>query len=402
MNRVRSLDLYHVLVPLRKPIRHASYERTDSDNFVVRATLDDGTVGFGEGVPRSYVTGETIDSAFASLVGFDLPRALGPTPGDFAAAVRSLAGLTLPEAAADPRGMAGNSARCALELALLDAYGRSFGASVGDAVALAAERPEWVNSVPASVRYSGAITAETAKGERVSAWKMRLYGFHQVKVKVGVAGQDDGERLNRIRRILGRRVDIRIDANEAWHAAEVVEQVRPLLAARPTVLEQPVPHAEAGALRDVRALLAELDPARPLRVMLDESLCGYPDAVRAVAEGLADLLNVRLSKCGGILPSLRIMELARRSGLGVQLGCHPGETGLLSAAGRHFAGRFRDIDYVEGSYDRHVLAANLIRADVTFRYGGRARPLPGPGLGVSVDPEALARLTVAHREVTYD
>ena len=72
-------------------------------------------------------------------------------------------------------------------------------------------------------------------------------------------------------------------------------------------------------------------------VMLDESLCGYPDAVRAVERRTADLLNVRLSKCGGIVPSLRIMALARRSGLGVQLGCHPGETGLLSAAGRHVA-----------------------------------------------------------------
>ena len=67
-------------------------------------------------------------------------------------------------------------------------------------------------------------------------------------------------------------------------------------------------------------------------VMLDESLCGYPDAVRAIERGTADMLNVRLSKCGGIIPALRIIGLARRSGVGVQLGCHPGETALLSAA----------------------------------------------------------------------
>ena len=73
--------------------------------------------------------------------------------------------------------------------------------------------------------------------------------------------------------------------------------------------------------------------------MLDESLCGFPDAQAALARRTADLLNVRLSKCGGILPSLRIIGLAQRSGLGVQLGCHPGETALLSAAGRHVAGR---------------------------------------------------------------
>ena len=137
--------------------------------------------------------------------------------------------------------------------------------------------------------------------------------------------------------------------------------------------------------------------------MLDESLCGYPDAERAVSLKTADILNVRLSKCGGIIPSLRIIALAQRSGLGVQLGCHPGETGILSAAGRHVAGLVEGVRYVEGSpYDRHVLAENLIVEDITFRYGGWAPPLNGAGLGVTVEPQSLARLTTARREIVYD
>ena len=402
MTGVRSIDLHHVLVPLRKPIRHASFERHDSDNLIVRVTLADGTIGHGEGVPRSYVTGETIDSTFAALAALEVPRLLGGAPADFGAAVRAIAGLSLPETAADLRGMAGNAARCALELALLDAYGRAFGASLGDAIALSETPREWLHPQPRPVRYSGAITAESRRGEIIAALKMRAYGFHQVKVKVGVAGQDDGDRLRRIRRILGRRVDIRVDANEAWPAGEVLDRVMALRPGRPSVLEQPVPHAEVGELAAIRAELAADGRAQGPLIMLDESLCGYPDAVRAVEDGLADVFNIRLSKCGGIFPSLRVYELAHRSGLGVQLGCHPGETGLLSAAGRHFAGHVAGISYVEGSYDRHVLAANLIREDITFRYGGRARPLNGPGLGVTVVPEALARLTVARREVRYD
>ena len=67
------------------------------------------------------------------------------------------------------------------------------------------------------------------------------------------------------------------------------------------------------------------------------------------------MLNVRLSKCGGIFPSLRIIGLAQRSGLGLQLGCHPGETAILSAAGRHVASRVDGLSWVEGSYDRHIL-----------------------------------------------
>jgi L-alanine-DL-glutamate epimerase-like enolase superfamily enzyme len=394
MIRPRSIDLYHVLVPLKKAIKHASFERTHSDNLIVRVRLSDGSEGYGEGVPRPYVTGETIETTFASLASLDLPRLLGPTE-DWNGVVRALEALSFPETADDPRGMAGNAARCALELALLDAYGRSFGASAGDAVRLAEASRGLATPAPRPVRYSGAITAETERGERISAWKMRIYGFHQVKVKVGVAQQDDAARLARIRRIVGRRMDLRIDANEAWSADLVVEKVRPLLRFAPTALEQPVPHAEVDALAEIR-------PGLGVPVMLDESLCGYPDALRAVERKTADILNVRLSKCGGIFPSLRIMALAARSGLGVQLGCHPGETGLLSAAGRHVAGNIAGIRYVEGSYDRHVLGENPIAEDITFRYGGRARTIEGPGLGVTVVPESLRRMTIAHREVRYD
>src|SRR5208283_4624063 len=129
------------------------------------------------------------------------------------------------------------------------------------------------------------------------------------------------------------------------------------------------------------------------RLIIKEKLCGYLDAVAAVKETTADMLNVRLSKCGGILPTLRIIGLAQKNELGLQLGCHPGETAILSAAGRHVASRVEGLSWVEGSYDRHILKTNLIRQDITFGRGGWARPLPGPGLGIAVDPERLEQMT---------
>lgn len=391
---IRKLEMLRIDVPLRKPIKHASHERTTSENLVVRVELESGHVGYGEGVPRSYVTGETIETTFKALEGVDWARTIG-MPASFADVVRRLERLTLPEIESDPRGMAGNAARCALELAVLDAYGRAFGESVGRAIELVEIKGLERFDAPCGVRYSAAITAESRRKEIVSAIKFRLYGFRDVKTKVGVAGQDDPRRLETLRCILGRRIDVRLDANEAWRADELLAKVAPLLRFRPSVLEQPVAHAEVDAL-------AELRPRLGVPVMLDESLCGWPDAVAAVEKKTADVLNVRLSKCGGILPSLRIMALARRSGLGVQLGCHPGETALLSAAGRHVACRVDGIRDLEGSYDRHILRANLTRDDLTFSYGGRAGPLNGPGLGVQVDTEMLAAMTRERREITYD
>ena len=390
---IKSIILHHVSVPLKAKIKHASHERVSSDNLVVCVTLHDGTTGFGEGVPRSYVTGETIESTFDALGQFDAGEAIG-SPTDYAELVQRVASLELPETLDDPRGMNGNAARCALEVAILDAYGKHFGESVGRAVALARIPGLALKDKPSKVRYSGAIMASTPSKEYRSAVKMWIYGFHQIKIKVGVDGQDDPDRLKRLRRVLGKRVDLRLDANEAWPASEVVNRLRPLMAYHPTAIEQPVKHAEADALAEIRE---EID----LDVMLDESLCGYPDAVHAIEHGTVDIFNVRLSKCGGLFPSLKIIGLAQRSGIGLQLGCHPGETGLLSAAGRHVASRVEGLRYVEGSYDRHVLATNIINEDVTFGYGGWAPPLTGPGLGVTVNRDALDRLTVARREISH-
>src|SRR5207237_3263363 len=127
--------------------------------------------------------------------------------------------------------------------------------------------------------------------------------------------------------------------------------------------------------------------------MLDESLCSLVDAEQAVAQKTCDLFNLRLSKCGGFIPSLRLAQFAQRHGLGYQLGCQIGETALLSAAGRHFASSVAHLRYVEGSYDRHLVREALGERDLTFGRGGWAAALPGPGLGVNVAATALGRVT---------
>jgi L-Ala-D/L-Glu epimerase len=124
-------------------------------------------------------------------------------------------------------------------------------------------------------------------------------------------------------------------------------------------------------------------------IMLDESLTSEQDAQRAIEDKTCDLFNIRLSKCGGFLRSLQLARLAHDAGLGYQLGCHPGESGILSAVGRHWATSVAGIRHLEGSYDRHLFGRLLTREDITFRYGGRAPALVGPGLGVTIDPHVL-------------
>jgi muconate cycloisomerase len=381
--RVVELTAYHVQIRLRKPFRHASHTRDATHNVLVRCVLDDQTQGFGEGVPRPYVTGETIDTALDLLRRSELAAQLEPCR-DFPSAVALAERLRLRPIPGDERNCRGNAARCALELAVLDAYGQHFGESLSAVTRMLA--PDLHDPRP-WVRYSGAIASARGFKLRLAAWLMRAYRFRQLKVKVGVADQDDVARLRAIRRRVGRKMDLRVDANEAWPREAAAQRILSLKPFGITAVEQPVAHADADVLAEVRRQTG-------VPVMLDESLCGPIDAQRAVARGLCDLFNLRLSKCGGFVPSLRLAQFARRHGLGYQLGCQVGETVLLSAAGRHFAASVGGLRYVEGSYDRHLVRDALGTADLTFRWGGWAPALAGPGLGVRLAPAALERVTL--------
>lgn len=380
--RVVKLDARHVKIPLRRKITHATHTRTETDNVVVRCVLADGSTGYGEGVPRDYVTGETIDSCIDLLQKSDLESQL-TFASDFTEAVRMAERIKLAAVPGDDRNIQGNAARCAVELAVLDAFGRAFGEPLMHVTRLVA--PD-LYEPREQVRYSGAITK--AKGWKAAVYPlvMRLAGFKQMKVKVGIDGYDDVKRLRSARRWAGKAMDLRVDANEAWTPETAADRIRELERFGITSVEQPLRHEDCAALADVRKQVNT-------PVMLDESLCGEIDAERAVRGGWCDLFNIRLSKCGGFIPSLRLAEFARRHGLGYQLGCQVGETAILSAAGRHFATSVRDIRYLEGSYDRHLVWESLSTEDLTFRRGGKARILVGCGLAVGIDPVRVEWVT---------
>jgi L-Ala-D/L-Glu epimerase / N-acetyl-D-glutamate racemase len=387
--KLAEMTAYQVRIPLRKTVRHASHTRDFTDNLVCRCVLEDGTEGFGEGVPREYVTGETIDKAWDLLKRSDLGAQLDAC-ADFPAAVRMVERLRLAVVPGDDRNCQGNAARCALELALLDAYGRKFGQPLSAVTKLLT--PELYQFRP-WVRYSGVILSSSTRFKlRLAAWRIRVYRFPNVKVKVGIPEQNDVFRLRNIRSRLGWKKDLRVDANEAWPRVEALERIRDLLPFRLSAVEQPVPHADVDALREIRQ-------KAQVPIMLDESLCSMTDAERALEQESCDLYNLRLSKCGGFIPSLRLAQFAVKQGLGYQLGCQVGETAILSAAGRQFATSVAHLRYVEGSYDRHLVRETLANSDITFRWGGWAPALNGGGLGITADQDALERTTVRREKV---
>ncbi len=392
--RIRSLTAFEVPIQLKKPVRHASHVRFHNDTLIIRCELSDGSVGWGEGLPRPYVTGESIQSVWQHLKQTQF-SALSDEFQDTREASDMFDQMVLARVPAPPgvipRECFGNAVRCALELAILDAACRSEGQSLGDFIASLPEAAAVIRQQE-GVNYSGVITSMTPRSQWLAAWKMRIFGFTQVKVKVGTDGIDDRMCLQRIRQIVGPRVDLRLDANEAWNSDEVLIRMERLLPFHPTSLEQPVPHEQVDHLREVRRELS-------VPIMLDESLCCEEDGERAVARQICDLFNIRLSKCGGIRSSIRLAAMAEANALGYQLGSQVGETGILSAAGRHFACNVDQIRYLEGSFDRFLVRETLTKENLTFRRTGRAPRLTGPGLGITVKESRIRSLAVKTAEL---
>jgi muconate cycloisomerase len=199
----------------------------------------------------------------------------------------------------DPRCY-GNA--CSAEPATLDAFGDAW--RTGERCYEMAA-PGGVDRRPGGAVYSARLMP---RSPRRKAPAQRPRHLSLLKVKVGHAGDDDATRLRLIRRWIGPRVDLRIDANGVWRAAELRHKLRPLLASNVSSVEQPVAHEELAALAELRGQIG-------VSIMLDESLASELDGRRAIEVGACDLFNIRLSKCGGYLASLRMAAIGARPAL---------------------------------------------------------------------------------------
>jgi muconate cycloisomerase len=357
------------------PIKHYLAERTYSENLAVKVVTDSGVVGYGEGIARQYVTGETTATSLTFLRDHLIPKCNGlhwGDPDDLFETLREL--ISQPNRARAP------AACCALELAILDAAGNTLGQSVAQLLGGAGE----------PLVYSAVIPMMSQPSFHRLLHLIRDVQMSFVKIKVG--NNKDLAVLSLAREILGHEVDLRVDANGAWSAEEAEKRLDAMMAYGISAVEQPVPKNDLAGLKRVSDLV-------DITVIADESLCLEPDAEDLASLRACQVFNLRLSKCGGILAADRMLEIGQQRGIAAQLGCQVGETGILSAAGRQFAMR-RKLRYLEGSYSNYLLKEDIVHEPVEFGPGGVAQPLTGPGLGIKVNEEALQRLAVMHEEIS--
>ncbi|MBW2173287.1 MAG: hypothetical protein JRF64_01320 [Deltaproteobacteria bacterium] len=370
---IRAINAYKVTLPFKFTFSHSQKDARSVDNIVVEIlTHEEGVRGYGEGGPRPYVTGETQDSAIRGVESLCQAEQF---PWDLydVSEVWDFVDHSMEQTKH-------NAALCALEMALLDLLARNEDRNILDYL------PK--NYFTSEVRYGG-ILPMTDEGTVFTICRMmREFDIKGVRLKMGRNFDQNQGAFEASRQALGSGCDLRVDVNGAWDLDMAKEHLPLLVSHGVSVLEQPLMPEDPNWKE-----LADILRTTGIKLMADESVCSMEDLNKAMTEGYFDLINVRLSKCGGFFNSLKMIGRIRDTGLTYQVGCQLGESGILSAAGRALCAISSDALGFDGSYDAFLLRENLTTEHVTFNQGGRAVPLEGPGLGITIDKENLKRFS---------
>lgn len=366
MTPIARVDVRPLAIPFRVAFRHAAAERAQTAAVWVEVRDEAGHAGCGEGCPREYVTGESVDGALAFVARHrdGLRREVSDVASLAAYAERHRA-----EIDANP------AAWCALELAVLDLLGRAAGRSLEALLKL----PE----LSGPFRYTAVLGDSDAQTFTAQAARYRQLGFTDFKIKLSRDAARDRRRIDELAALGAARV--RADANNRWRSAgEALAHLRPL--APPLfAVEEPL---AAGDLAGMAAVADELG----IPVILDES-CARAGQVGALPGPPGRwIVNVRVSKMGGVGRALAVVAAARAAGMRVIVGAQVGETSVLTRAALPVAAAAgAALAAQEGAFGTLLLAQDVCDPPLMFGAGGVLDPAgvaarPGLGLALRVSP----------------
>ncbi|NBO39879.1 hypothetical protein EBU99_15045, partial [bacterium] len=253
------IRIHELQIPFVEAFAHSAKARTASDSFVVEIEFDNGMVGFGEGVSRPYVTGETVEASVAHILNKVWPVLLNRDISQDALNFYQ----HLPDAIEG--NVAFHGAQAAVELALIDALLRSKDTGLHQLLPASPEIKQ--------IRYSGVITASSAEGVIKTAKKLKLFGVTEYKLKI------DKERVREqmacAREAIGHDASLRVDGNSDFSPEEVINLDGEFQRHRIAAIEQPTTRLPAREW-------AELQKRLSIPIVADESFVTEEDAINLI------------------------------------------------------------------------------------------------------------------------
>ena len=338
------LKLHEFDLPLKYKFGISRETRT-VQKTVIAEVIQDGVKGYGEAVANHKYYGFTVEKIFSDLNGLqeDLKtrNLLEITPN-------ALWSIYHPKLKDNP------FAQCALDMALWDLYGKLKGKKTWELWGLdASKRP---------------VTDYTIGIDEIDVMKKKLLEFRDWPVfKIKLGTKHDMEIMQELRKVTN--ATLRIDANCAWTTGQTIEFSKILKELDVEFIEQPLPAGDWMGMKQVYEHSV-------LPVIADESCVHEEDVDRC--HGFFHGVNIKVVKCGGLTPALRMIHRARELEMKVMVGCMTESTVGISG----IAQLMPLLDYVDA--DGPLLLAKDIATGVTIEKGVVSfSDVPGNGVVLS-------------------
>jgi L-alanine-DL-glutamate epimerase-like enolase superfamily enzyme len=346
------------VIPLQLKLRHSyavAYGRYASAEMVLLRVDAGRWTGWGCAAPDEHVTGETQSSASRALRRVAHQVLLGADATGIARLNHQVRDAVRTQL----------SARAAVSIALYDLLGKRAGLPVYQLFG------RYRSRIATSATIGICGLAQT----RREAGKLVEQGFRVLKLKGGGDWELDAARVLDLRRRYGRRIKLRFDANQGYTIDDAVRFLDRVGGRRSLdILEQPTQARYRLALKEVTARSS-------VPVMADEAILTFRDSFLIAHQDLADMINIKLMKVGGIEGALKANAVAEAAGLEAMIGCMD-ESQISIAAGLALALAQRNIEFAD--LDGHLdLIGDPGANGVTLR-NGYLYPSPRPGFGVEV------------------
>ncbi len=294
--KITDVRIGKISVPLRVPFKTALRSVSSVEDIIVEIHTDTGHVGYGEAPPTGAITGDTTGAIIGALKDHIIKTIVGRDVDDFENLLQALNKCIVKN----------TSAKAAVDMALYDLYGQLYNIPVHRM--LGGSRRKITTDITISVNDPEEMARDTINAiER---------GYDTLKIKVGVNPELDIARLTAVREAAGPDPLIRIDANQAWTPKQAVRLLNQMQERGLNIefVEQPVPGHDFEGLKFVTE-------RSYVPVMADESVFSTEDAVKIMQMGAADLINIKLMKCGGLYQALKIASAAEVYGVECMIGC---------------------------------------------------------------------------------
>ena len=294
--KITQIRLGRISVPLRSPFKTALRTVSSVEDVIVEIHTDCGAVGYGEAPPTGVITGDTTGAIIGAIRDHIAGHLIGRNVDEFETLLQTVQNSIVHN----------SSAKAAVDMALWDLYGQLY--SIPVYKLMGGARKKITTDITISVNDPEMMVQD--------ALRAVARGYDCLKMKVGVNPELDVARLRAVRAAVGKDITIRIDANQAWTPKQAIRILNNMQeqGLEIELVEQPVKACDLEGLKYVT-------DHSYVPVLADESVFSPADAMTILKMGAADLINIKLMKCGGLYNALKIASAAEIYGVACMIGC---------------------------------------------------------------------------------